>query len=111
MQMRAMKQATLFEAVKPEGRGAESKPGGPVPENCLKGSPATPFGTQSDRRRLGRRSCRVPQRRCRLRALRLLASGAEVPVRGRAKSTCRPVVAPWGVTRSDPGPVRKVRLY
>ena len=41
MQLRAVEQPTLFEAVKLEGRGAESKAGGPVPGNCLRGSAAT----------------------------------------------------------------------
>ena len=49
MQMRAVKQPTLFEAVKLEGRGAESKPGGPMPGNCLRCSAATrAYGEQTE---------------------------------------------------------------
>ena len=46
MQMRAVKQLTLFEVVSPEGRGTESKPGGPVPGSSLGGSEATPVHGQ-----------------------------------------------------------------
>ena len=49
MQMRAVKQSTLFEVVSPEGRGAESELGGPVPGNCLRGSAATrAYGEQTE---------------------------------------------------------------
>jgi len=49
MQMRPVKQPTLFEVVKLEGRGAESKAGGPVPGNCLRGSAATrAYGEQTE---------------------------------------------------------------
>jgi hypothetical protein len=51
MQMRAVKQPTLFEVVSPEGRGAESKPGGSVPGNSLARSAANPVhGQQTEQR-------------------------------------------------------------
>ena len=41
MQMRAVKQLTLFEVVSPEGRGTKGEPGEPVPENVLGSCAAT----------------------------------------------------------------------
>ena len=46
MEMRAVKQPTLFEVVSPEGRRAESKAGGPVPGNSSGRSAATPVHGQ-----------------------------------------------------------------
>ena len=47
--MRAMKQPTLFEAAKPEGRGTTSEPGAPVRGNRLGSSAATPaHGQQTE---------------------------------------------------------------
>ena len=51
MQMRAVKRPTLFEAVSPEGRGAQSEPGAPLPRNSLGSSAATPVhGQQTEQR-------------------------------------------------------------
>ena len=47
--MRAVQQAMLFEAVKPEGRGTKGEPGGAVPGNILRGSAATrAYGEQTE---------------------------------------------------------------
>jgi hypothetical protein len=46
MQMRAVKQPTLFEVVSPEGRGAEIEPGAPVRGNSLGRSAAPPVHGQ-----------------------------------------------------------------
>jgi hypothetical protein len=39
--MRSVEQRTLFGDLQPEGRGAKSESGAPVPGNCLRGSAAT----------------------------------------------------------------------